>query len=196
MAVQFISEQTLKQLSVIQENVDMKLITPAIYEVQNFYLLPILGTSLYNELITQIQDNTLTDANRQLIDIYITPVLVWYVRLELPMHLNFKYFNKAVGSQNADNMSPITDAELSTLMNFTKNKAEWHSERLTKFLLSNPTVYPLFLNQPNANIDTIFAKMSNYTSGMVLGDDGCCQGKYNFKGIPIQPPEIRVECCL
>jgi len=52
--VLFLSEQTLKQRSVLQDNVDMKIVTPTIIEVQEFYILPILGTSLYNELKTQI----------------------------------------------------------------------------------------------------------------------------------------------
>lgn len=182
-------------MSVIQENVDPKLIRPAIFEVQSFYLLPILGTSLYNDLSDKIGQGTLEQKDKDLIDMYITPVLVWYLRLEVPMHLNFKYFAKNVGSQNSDNNTPITDEEMFTLLAWTKNKAEWHSERLTKYLMSNPDLFPLFLNQPNANIDTIFAKRSNYTSGMVLGDDGCCMGKHNFQGIPIQPAEIRVTCC-
>jgi len=44
--VLFLSEQTLKQRSVLQDNVDMKIVTPTIIEVQEFYILPILGTSL------------------------------------------------------------------------------------------------------------------------------------------------------
>ena len=66
--VLFLSEQTLKQRSVLQDNVDMKIVTPTIIEVQEFYILPILGTSLYNELKTQIAASTTTNANKNLID--------------------------------------------------------------------------------------------------------------------------------
>ena len=44
--VLFLSEATLKAESILQDNVDMKVVTPTILDVQNFYILPILGTTL------------------------------------------------------------------------------------------------------------------------------------------------------
>ena len=98
--VLFLSEQTLKQRSVLQDNVDMKIVTPTIIEVQEFYILPILGTSLYNELKSQIAAGTVSNANKNLIDNYITNTMIWYMQVELPLAMNYKYFNKAVGVQN------------------------------------------------------------------------------------------------
>lgn len=189
--VMLLSEQTLKNESVLQDNVDMKVVSPTIYDVQNVYILPILGTALYNEIIGQVRDNTLTTPNRDLIEIYILPTMIWYVRYELPLNMNYKYFNKSVGTQNADNMNPAPMDELQKVMDRAKDKAEWYATRLTKFLLSNQTTYPLFLNQPNANIDTIFANRTNYTSGMVLDRTNCCMGQYNFQNIRIAPADIR-----
>ncbi len=180
-----LSEATLKQRSILQDNVDMKVVSPAILDVQEEYILPILGTSLYNDLIEQVRDNALTTPYRTLLDDYITRTMVWYCRFELPMDLTYKYGNKSVGVQNADNMNPVSIEEMQYIVNRAKNKAEWYAERLTKFLLSNPQDYPLYLNQPNARIDTIFAKRTNYTSGLALDGDDCCMGDYNFKGIKI-----------
>ncbi len=186
-----LSEATLKQRSILQDNVDMKVVSPAILDVQEEYILPILGTSLYNDLLEQVRTNTLTTDYRTLLDDYITRCMIWYCKFELPMDLTYKYFNKSVGVMNAENMNPASMDELQYVLNRAKNKAEWYAERLTKFLLSNPTKYPLCLNQPNAQIDTIFAKRTNYTSGLSLGDGDCCMGDYNFKGIKIQPSEFR-----
>jgi len=183
----FLSEATLKAESILQDNVDMKVVTPTIIDVQSFYILPILGTALYNDFVARIIAGTLSDSYKLLLDTYITPTMVWYVRYELPLNINYKYFNKAVGVQNADNMQPASIDELNVVMDRAKNKAEWYAERLTKYLYSNQTTYPLFLNQPNANIDTIFAKNTNYTNGMVLDDNMCCMGKFNFTDIPISP---------
>ena len=74
--VLFISEETLKQETIISENVDPKLLVPTIKEAQNIYLLPILGTSLYNQLVTQVSSNTVSAANVTLLDTYITLTLV------------------------------------------------------------------------------------------------------------------------
>ena len=70
--VYFLSESTLKQESILQDNVDMKVIAPTIWDVQNFYILPILGTTLYNDLIEKVRTNSLTTIEKGLMDAYIT----------------------------------------------------------------------------------------------------------------------------
>jgi hypothetical protein len=183
----FLSEATLKQESILQDNVDMKIVTPTIIDVQSFYILPILGTALYNDFVTKIIAGTLSNSYKLLLDTYITPAMIWYVRYELPLNINYKYFNKAVGVQNADNMQPASIDELTMVMDRAKNKAEWYAERLTKYLYANDTTYPLFLNQPNSDLATIYAKQSNYTSGMLLDDNSCCMGQYNFTDLETSP---------
>ena len=189
-----LSEQTLKERSIIQDNVDMKVVTPTILDVQEFYIMQILGTSLYNDLLSHVEKNTLTAAYRELLDEYIIRTMIWYWRVELPLVMNYKHFNKSVGVQNAENMTPASLEEIYVLRNEAKNKAEYYAERTTKFLLSNTTIYPLYLNQPGVSIDTIFAKRTNYTSGMFLGGDDCCKGDHNWTNVPIEPAEIRRPC--
>jgi hypothetical protein len=190
----FLSEATLKAESILQDNVDMKVISPTIYDVQRFYILPILGTSLYNDVSTQIENSNVSAANQTLLDEYIQPAMIWYCRYELPMNMNYKYFNKSVGVQNADNMTPASMDEIMVIMDRAKNKAEFYAERCTKFLLSNQITYPLYLNQPDADIDTIWAKKTNYTNGMVIGDNACCRGEYNFRGIPTGKSMFNRDC--
>jgi len=179
----FISEATLKAESILQDNVDMKVVTPTIYDVQNYFILPILGTSLYKDISSEIEGGNVSQKYKDLLDLYIQPTMIWYCRMELPLTINYKYFNKAVGVQNADNMNPASMDEIQMLMDRAKNKAEWYAERLTKFLLANQTTYPLYLTQTNVDIDTIFANRTNYTSGMVIGGSDCCRGSYNFQNI-------------
>ena len=193
--VLFLSEQTLKDRSVLQDNVDMKVAKPTITDVQKYYVLPIMGTQLYNEVINQIRTSTLSVLNTTLLNDYITDVMVWYCRMELPMAMNYKYFNKAVGVQNADNMQPASMQDIERLMDDARNKAQVYAQRMTNYLLANSVSYPLYLNQVNTNVDTIFAKQNNYNSGLVLGDGNGCQGQYNFQGIKIQPSEKRCSWC-
>lgn len=190
----FLSEATLKAESILQDNVDMKVVTPTIKDVQNFYILPILGTSLYNDISDKIIASTLTNNDKNLLDLYIQPTMIWYVRMELPLNINYKYFNKSVGVQNADNLVPASLGEIQAIMDRAKNKAEWYAERLTKYLLSNQTIFPLYLSQPNADIDTIFAKRTNYTNGMVLGDSNCCMGEFNFRNLRVDRGFLNRDC--
>jgi hypothetical protein len=169
--VLFISEETLKQETIISENVDPKLLVPTIKEAQNIYLLPILGTSLYNQLVTQVSSNTVSAANITLLDTYITPTLVKYCIYESILPLSFKFQNKNIATKNSEFSNQASMEDLRYLLDYTKNRAEWYAERLSNFLLANTSTYPLYLTQQNANIDTIYPNSNNYQNGMYLGPD-------------------------
>jgi hypothetical protein len=78
-----ISENYLKEYTTINNNVDVKIVTPVIQEAQVFYILPILGTQLYNQIISQVGSNTVSAANVTLLDNYVVPCLMYYVKCEL-----------------------------------------------------------------------------------------------------------------
>ena len=52
--VYFIDINSVKELSLIDENVDNKLLLPTLTMVQDIYLQKILGTPLFNDLKTKI----------------------------------------------------------------------------------------------------------------------------------------------
>lgn len=169
MSVVFLSEEKLKNESVIQENVDPKIIKPVLKEVQSYYIVPIIGSELYNDIQSKFGNWNADYVN--LIENYIQPVMIQYALFELPWAMNYKYFNKSVGTQDAENMEPADLEELTRITNNRKNKAEYFSERLSRFLLANPEKYPLYLSPTNIKTDTIMAKRNNYTSGMNLDRD-------------------------
>lgn len=165
----FISETTLKDRSLLQDNVDPKLIRPTIKQCQDMYIEPILGTGLYRELQDQIEDATLTALNIKLLDFYITDCLSWYVASEMVMSLGFKLTNKNVLRKNSENSNEASLSELFDLMNYYKNKAEWYAQRISDYLCENIVDYPLY-NNPGNGVDIIQPNSSSYSTGMYLGD--------------------------
>lgn len=171
MAAFFISEEKLKQNSLINENVDDKIIRPLLIMVQDMYIQPAIGSGLYNELINQIDNSTLTAANTTLITDYIQSSVIWWIMAEAPMSMTYKFRNKGVQTQNSDNSSPASIEDLISVADNYKYKAEWYTKRLSNFLYANSTTYPLFLNAGNA-YDTIHSNNQIYQSGMMLDEDG------------------------
>lgn len=171
MAAFFISEEKLKQNSLINENVDDKIIRPLLIMVQDMYIQPAIGSGLYNELINQIDNSTLTAANITLITDYIQSSVIWWIMAEAPMSITYKFRNKGVQTQNSDNSSPASIEDLISVADNYKYKAEWYTKRLSNFLYANSTTYPLFLNAGNA-YDTIHSNNQIYQSGMMLDEDG------------------------
>lgn len=166
--VLFISETYLKDSSYIDENVDIKLLRNSILETQDMRILPIVGTALYEELKTQIQDGTKTDLNNTLLDTYIKPALKYWVLLDSALILTFKVMNKSIVKRTAENTESIQTSDLDRLMDHFKIRAEMYSERITKYLIAQNAVYPLFY-QPGSTVDTVYPKFNNYTQGLNLG---------------------------
>lgn len=165
----FISEQTLKDRSVIQDNVDPKLIKPTIKHAQDMYIEPILGTGLYRELQDQIANDDVSVLNKTLLDNYITDCLVWYIASEMTISLGYKFTNKNVLKKNSENSETSSISELFDLMELYKNKAEWYAQRITNYLCENNTDYPLYDN-PGNGVDVIHPNSTSYSNGMYLGE--------------------------
>lgn len=170
MAILFISENKLKENSFINENVDDKLLRTTIIQVQDMQIHPILGTGLYNEIKSQIVANTVTNLNRDLLQDYIQPVIIWWVMADGTIPLTYKFMNKSVVKKNSENSQSAELEELITVANNFKNKAEFYTKRLIKFLESNETIYPLYLN-PGNDVDTLHPYRLAYQTGMNLDFD-------------------------
>ncbi len=181
----FISETYIKDTSYIDENVDVKLLRNSILETQDFRILPIVGTALYNELKTQITAGTKTSLNNTLLSDYIAPALKYWVLHDAALILTFKVMNKSIVKRNSENTETIQTTDLDRLMDYFKTRAEFYSERVTKYLVENITSYPLFSNA-GSGYDTVHPKLNNYTQGLYLGSkistydlpidygDNCC----------------------
>lgn len=163
----FIKEDYIKENTLIDENVDTKYITITIADAQRMHILPILGTALYNEISTQILNDNVSSANQTLLDDYIADALKYWVIFEGIDLFNYKVTNKAIMTKNSDNSQPIQQDDVIRLMDRNKDKAEFFSERITKFLCANESTYPLFINAGN-DVDTVHPNRSNYNTGWVL----------------------------
>ena len=163
----FISEQTLLDNSVINENVSFTQIRPTIVKVQEMRIQPIVGSALYNEMVTQVVSGTTTALNTTLLEDYIQPAMVQWLYYELPMVLAFKYMNKGMVRRTSEESSQMSMDEITRLTDKVKNDAEWYSERITRYLMEQKANYPLF-NSPPSALDTIYPNGTNYNTGMAL----------------------------
>ena len=175
-----ITEYYLKQNSIVNENSDMKIITPTIILVQDIYIHPILGSDLYDEIQTQITTSTVgtvdavSAANVTLLDNYILPTMLWFILCECTPVFKYRYMNKGVMVKNSENSAPADLAEIKFLMDRWKNNAEVYAERCTAFLKCNTDTYPLYCANPDGN--DIKPNKTNYTNSLYLDPDSWTPG--------------------
>jgi hypothetical protein len=161
-----ISENYLKENSVINGNADMKVITPTIKLVQLKYIRPLLGTDLYDEILSQIGSNTVTPANQTLLDDYVYDCMLYYVLCECTPVFKYRYANKGVMVKNSENSSAADLTEIQWLMDKWRNNAEQMAEICTKFLREESNIYPLYYE--NDECYKIKPNKTNFTSGLYL----------------------------
>ena len=174
----FITPQTIKERTSLHNNVDEKLISPEIMTAQDMFIHPCLGTGLYERLQDGIENNNLTADELELLNVHITPCLVYYVISELPQGMSFQFYNKGlIRKSGAEQIDP-TMQDIIDVANRYKTRAEFYKERLQRYLKEQSTKgkFNLYLN-PGNGIDTIYPEREAYTASMYLGDDCGCSAK-------------------
>ena len=142
--VLLISEKTLKQNSVINNNVDGMYILPAIEYAQDAGLQPFLGTKLYNKLMDLVEDGSITGATdyKYLLDEYVEPYLINKVTADIQIPLAFKMRNQAVVQQTGENTYVSSLKDMQYVVQNYENKANFYGQRMSDYLHSNHSKYP------------------------------------------------------
>lgn len=165
--VTFIDSDYMKTVCGFDLNVDEKLFTSAMILAQEENIRELLGTGLYNEIYSQIDSNTLTNANNILLSGYCKMALSMWTAYEILPFCHKKVTNRSVEKKITQHSESLSEEELQSYRNTFKKHAEFWSNKLIKFLLANSDTYPLYLN-PGNGIDDVQPKQSGYKSGLYL----------------------------
>lgn len=166
----FITEDYLKENTIINGNVDDKYLLASLKMVEDIHIKPVLGSGLYAELKTQVTSGSVTSLNRTLIEEYVQPAMIYWLQVELPVDMVFKWENKSIVRKSSPNSESAAIEDLRWIIDRKDKIARAYTEALTNFLCANAEDYPLYRNYGSgadavAPIDNI----NNY-GGMYLGN--------------------------
>lgn len=141
--IPLISEALFKLHSPVTANTDITEFIPYISIAQELYIEPILGEPLMTELKDQIQNNSLSEANSDLI-IKLAPALSFYaVYQALPFHWA-TIVNKGVTVRESENSKGVDIKDIGQLRRWIKDDAQTLQDQLIRFLCNCRTNYPLW----------------------------------------------------
>lgn len=172
----FIGANTIKERTAVHSNIDDKSIMSEIKTAQDMFILPALGTALYNRLQDGVDNANLTIQETALLDNYITDTLVYFVLSELPVGLSYQFYNKGLVRKSSENTDVPSMTELVDIANRYRIRAEYYKQRMIKFLRANAngSLFPEYLN-PGSGIDTIIPERDGYQASIWLGNDTDCR---------------------
>lgn len=141
----FITSQYIKSTTVVNEFVNDMNIDSFIYGTQDTWIKPILGTTLYDNLVQEIVNNSgsttgLTTNYQTLLD-YVQPVTAYYLLYDALPYFSIKISSNGIIKRSGSNFEPIEVAELQFIRKDLLEKAKQKETLLREFLTDNKSIY-------------------------------------------------------
>ena len=145
-----ISEELLKLYSPISENVGVDRVFPFIHLAQPYYIQPILGKPLTEQLQHEVEEDKLTEANKALILKIAMPLAMWTSYLAV-RGLGYSMTQKGLTKEHSENSEALNEKEMGEYILSLKNQAEMSTELLISYLCNCSDLYPLWKPQTECN---------------------------------------------
>lgn len=136
-----ISEKTIKENSLVSQNVDGKYIQNAIRTAQDLSLQPIIGQKLFERLCEGVKNDDLSELETELVRTYIQPVLLNAVMSDLVLQLTYKFRNLGTVQTTDANLVLPSLKDLQYIREDYSMKCSFYQNRLSDFLESNCTKF-------------------------------------------------------
>jgi hypothetical protein len=139
-----ISETKVREFSGMNQNVDTALIRNGVRVSQDIEIQRIIGTLLYDSLLSQIDAGVFTDANYEtLLNNYIQNSLLYWAWYYIEEDIYIRERNNGIlmptGGENSINVS---DNQYNARRQSIKNKAEFYSEKLVNYIITYTNLFP------------------------------------------------------
>ena len=151
----------------IDENVDAGLITPCIKDAQEINIQSLIGSSLYNKIMTDADDGTLAGDYYILVKDYIQPAQAMWTLYYSYSVINYRLTNKSVVQKNSDESTTTSLKDLNFKKDETKNKAEFYNKRIIDLIRTNPTAFPEY-KETDCIDNSLNPQKKTYFSGIYI----------------------------
>ena len=141
-----ISEKTLKQYTLINNNMDGVYLLPAIRMAQEIDLDTIIGPALNKKLQALVADNSISDESNSkyklLLDEYVTPYLCFAVMSAVQININYKLTNSGTIQNDDERRSHLGYQENKNLQAQYDKYTNAYAMKLKNFLCAHSNDYP------------------------------------------------------
>lgn len=183
-----ISEAKLREYTSIDNNIDTALIKNAIRESQDIELQRVLGTLLYDKIISLVNAGTIGDsvnsAYKTLLDSYVQNFLLYAAYYYALDSIYLRSRNNGLLTPSGGENSELASKQLYDMKRqSTKNKMEFYSQKLRDYLIEEEASYPE-LTAANKLYEQDPDYDNQYGSPFVFRQDGYAAEALK-RGIPV-----------
>ena len=142
MATFFINTTYLKENTFLNGSIEEGYLRPAMMVAQDLRIVPHLGDSLRDKLITDINASSVSGDYQTLLSDYIRPALAWWAVYEYLPDAATKIDNAGLVSRTSDDTSPVSSVEFNRLRQSAEDKAKHYTNRMIEYLCDNTSSFP------------------------------------------------------
>lgn len=133
----FLDAELWETYGFINSNIDTTKLNPIILRTQKTRIEPILGTTLYNKIKTEIDADTLTGIYKTCLDDYVLPCLIAYCDWKYTFHSTSQMTNKTTGKNSDEHIQANDTANNNNLRDELLKDAKQYERKLIGWLCDN-----------------------------------------------------------
>ena len=141
-----ISEDKVKTLSNLDNNVFGKWLLPAIREAQNINLQSIIGSCLYNHLLNLVESGDIlleeNELYKDLLDNQIRDFLLYQTLVNIIPLINVNLANMGTVVSNDEHIQTLSQGNIDLVRTYYQRNADVYQKRLQDYLLTNCESFP------------------------------------------------------
>lgn len=132
----------IKRYGLVNDNLDVAYINPAIFQAQDISLQQLIGTNLYNKLCDDVENNTVVGKYKTLLDDYITPYLLQSVQSIICITHFAQFRNAGIVRPYDENVNNTSLDECKFLKDYFDKKAKFYADLIARYLCENSNDFP------------------------------------------------------
>jgi len=175
-----LSEAKFREFTDVNDSLDTALIKNAIREAQDIHLQRIIGTKLYNKILSDIDSSSLTGDYQTLVDDYIQDFLLYAAYYETLEAIYIRPRNNGLLTPTGGENSIEVDRSLFNVKRQSvENKMEFYAEKLSQYISENENTFPE-LSQNNKAYEQNPDYSTQYRSPIVFNKNVKQAGNYKW----------------
>lgn len=167
-----ISEDKIKTLTNLDNNVFGKWLHPAIVQAQDIHLQSIIGSCLYNVILELVESGeigeTANEKYKDLLDNQIQDFLLYQTLVNVIPMINVNMANMGTVVSNDEHIQTLSQGNIDLVRGYYQGIADVYQKRLQDYLLNNCIYFPE-LNACNCEGVKPNLKSNTNTCGIWLG---------------------------
>jgi hypothetical protein len=162
-SVLLVTKDDIYKYTSVSGNVDVDKISPFIKVAQDIEVQTVLGTALYQRLLTDVRASTLAGDYEVLLSQYVQPMLLHYAVADLMQFHGYEISNAGIVRNSPENTILPDKNEIDTIVSRQRKIAETYRVRLIDYLTYYPNLFVEYTaNQNNGQYPS--TDPSNYVS--------------------------------